>query len=304
MATVVLDGHPEALEGQWVTRRNRADELAQRRPYAAEVLGFYSALLAVQQRAYEDALADPPGLQNVATYAADRVLPPVIELSIERGPAALSSAVLANFHEMELTGTLVAWLRGDDVPAIERFLARASIGPVLEALAPRCHPELVEGAATITPLGAAPRDDRHCPACNGLPQVAYFAASPEDLVTAHRYLTCSRCATSWPYPRLTCASCGETDTAKLLVYAERGTAQGELTANVVKPGAPAAGATTAEFPHIRIDGCRSCSHYLLTIDLERDRRAVPLVDEIAAIPLDLYAKERGLTKLVPNLMGI
>jgi formate dehydrogenase maturation protein FdhE len=41
----------------------------------------------------------------------------------------------------------------------------------------------------------------------------------------------------------------------------------------------------------------------LTIDLDRDPRAVPLVDEIAAIPLDLYAKERGLTKLVPNLMG-
>ncbi len=299
MATVALEAD------SWVIRRQRADELAQRRPYAAEVLGFFSALLEVQQRAYEAALADAPSPENVVAYAADRVLPPVIELSIERGPASLSSSVLANFHDLDLTTTLTAWLHGAELAAIERYLARASIGPVLEALVARtCHPELVEGSATQFALGAAPEDDRHCPACNGLPQVAYFAASPEDLVTAHRYLVCARCATSWAYPRLTCAACGETDTAKLLVYAERGTAQGELTANVVKPGVPAAGASQAELPHVRIDGCSTCSHYLLTIDLERDRRAVPLVDEIAAIPLDLYAKERGLTKLVPNLMGI
>jgi formate dehydrogenase maturation protein FdhE len=42
---------------------------------------------------------------------------------------------------------------------------------------------------------------------------------------------------------------------------------------------------------------------LHTIDLTRDRRAVPVVDEIAAIPLDFFAKERGLQKIVPNLMG-
>jgi formate dehydrogenase maturation protein FdhE len=37
--------------------------------------------------------------------------------------------------------------------------------------------------------------------------------------------------------------------------------------------------------------------------LGRERRAVAQVDEIAAIPLDLYAKELGLKKIVPNLMG-
>jgi formate dehydrogenase maturation protein FdhE len=57
------------------------------------------------------------------------------------------------------------------------------------------------------------------------------------------------------------------------------------------------------FPHISIHACRACSHYLLNIDLSRDARAVPLVDEMAATPLDLYAKEQGVSKLVPNLMG-
>jgi hypothetical protein len=30
---------------------------------------------------------------------------------------------------------------------------------------------------------------------------------------------------------------------------------------------------------------------------------VPEVDELAALPLDLFAAERGLFKITPNLMG-
>ena len=54
---------------------------------------------------------------------------------------------------------------------------------------------------------------------------------------------------------------------------------------------------------MRVDGCRSCNRYLLTIDLRRDERAVPIVDELAALPLDLYATDQGLTKITPNLLG-
>ena len=35
----------------------------------------------------------------------------------------------------------------------------------------------------------------------------------------------------------------------------------------------------------------------------RDARSVPEVDEMVALPLDLYAAERGLCKITPNLMG-
>ena len=37
--------------------------------------------------------------------------------------------------------------------------------------------------------------------------------------------------------------------------------------------------------------------------MARDARAVPEVDELAALPLDLYAADQGLTKVTPNLMG-
>jgi formate dehydrogenase maturation protein FdhE len=60
----------------------------------------------------------------------------------------------------------------------------------------------------------------------------------------------------------------------------------------------------AVFPHLRIEGCEHCDRYVLGVDLGRDPQAVPEVDELAAIPLALYAVERGFTKLTPNLMGM
>jgi FdhE protein len=278
----------------WSKRRRRAEELAQRWPFAAEVLAFYAALLALQERAFLAALGDAPQPSAVAPYAAERVLPGIVELSTTSGPRFLAAAVIERYDEIDLVETLAAWLRGEPLPAVERYLARAATAPILEALG--------NGAGAAC---TGPSDARHCPVCGGIPQVGYFAPSPEDLVTAHRYLVCARCAAAWAYPRLTCAACGETDSAKLPVYGELGTTQAELSAgNVVKSEAVLIQpAVSARFPHVRIDGCVRCGRYLLTIDLERDPAAVPLVDEIAAIPLALYANQRGLTKLVPNMMG-
>jgi formate dehydrogenase maturation protein FdhE len=57
-------------------------------------------------------------------------------------------------------------------------------------------------------------------------------------------------------------------------------------------------------PHLRIDACTSCARYLVTVDLRKDPGAVPIVDELAGLPLDLYAREQGQRKIVANLMGI
>jgi formate dehydrogenase maturation protein FdhE len=40
------------------------------------------------------------------------------------------------------------------------------------------------------------------------------------------------------------------------------------------------------------------------VDLSKDGHAVPLVDELAAIPLDLWAHEKGYSKLQLNLLGM
>ena len=96
----------------------------------------------------------------------------------------------------------------------------------------------------------------------------------------HHHLVCSRCATNWIFSRMMCAGCGESDGTKLPIYQEQ-----------------------EQFPHARVDGCQTCRKYLLTFDLRRETRAVPIVDEIAGLPLDLYARDQGLTKITPNLMG-
>ena len=282
------------LDARWSQRRERARALAASWPFAAEVLGFYAALLDAQERIFEGALEHRPRRDRLAAYVAERALGAVVEISVSSGPPAMTESVLSSFHETDLEAMLESWLRGDALAPVERYLARAATGPVLEAL----------GADAVAPPQA--RDDRHCPVCGGLPQLSTFAPSSEDLVTARRHLVCSRCATTWPFARLTCASCGETESKALVVYGEVGTTQAELSEQIIKARTdPEARkhAVPAQFPHLRIDGCRTCSHFLLNVDLERNGRAVPIVDEIAAIPLSLYAAERGLSKIVPNLMG-
>ena len=58
-----------------------------------------------------------------------------------------------------------------------------------------------------------------------------------------------------------------------------------------------------QLSHIRIEACDTCKSYLRTIDLTKNGRAVPIVDDLAAIPLSLWAEERGYSRLQPNLLG-
>lgn len=317
MMTTVVAANP------WSDRRRRAQELVERWPFAADVLTFYAALAGVQEMAWSSVRADMPRPNDAVSYAEQHVLPRVMEASVASGPQQLVYALVDRFERTHFPETAGRWLAGDEMPAVDRYLARATLAPVLEAL----------GAAAGAVVGFTRKrssDERRCPNCNGLPQLAYFGTSMENLVTPQRYLECERCATTWGYPRMTCAACGETETSALTIYGEEGTAAVETEGSIIRglgavgvsprkngakvsaaqaPAAPAPAKPalrdrpTPHFPHIRIDGCTSCKQYLLTIDRARDPRAVPVVDELAAVPLDLYAKELGMRKIVPNLMG-
>jgi FdhE protein len=58
------------------------------------------------------------------------------------------------------------------------------------------------------------------------------------------------------------------------------------------------------FDHVRIDACDRCRRYLKSIDLARLGLAVPLVDEVAAAPLDAWARDHGYVKIELNLLGL
>jgi hypothetical protein len=278
----------------WEQRRRRVAELRVRHGFARQLLDFYGALLAVQEKTFVQAGQDAPPAAGLIAYVAEAVFPAVVDVGLAMGPDRLRADVVQRLEVGDARDILHRWMRGDEQHVVDRFLARASLGPVLEAL----------GAAVARAVCEGPRDPQHCPECGGSPQLSWSAAPRDDLATGRRRLLCARCGAGWGYSRMTCAGCGEADSAKLKVFSEHGTTSGERGA-VVRglPAGPVAAEHRAVFPHMRIEACDSCRRYLLSIDLLSDPHAVPVVDELAALPLDLYAREQGYSKIVTNLMG-
>ncbi|HEV3029221.1 MAG TPA: formate dehydrogenase accessory protein FdhE, partial [Planctomycetota bacterium] len=231
----VLEAAIGASANPWPLRRERAAELAEAYPHAAEMMKLYSALIDPMEDAFRNAIPSPAGgggqgggldLEEVASFAVDHVLPGIVDATVASGPARLRDGVISVFATADLPALIQRWLDSESLTPFETYLARASTSPILEALSKTPSPTLPtrgrEGAGSA---------DRLCPSCGGLPQVSYFAASGEALVSGPRYLVCSRCATTWIFSRMTCAGCGETDGAKLPIFQDE-----------------------KQLPHIRVDG--------------------------------------------------
>jgi FdhE protein len=116
-----------------------------------------------------------------------------------------------------------------------------------------------------------------CPVCGELPVAAVLRPEGEG---GKRSLVCSQCFTEWSYRRLLCPKCGEEDQQRLPVY------------------------SAEPFPHVQIEACDTCHTYLKRIDMTRNGLAVPEVDELATLPLDVWAAEHEYAKLQPNLFGL
>ncbi|MBZ5724732.1 MAG: formate dehydrogenase accessory protein FdhE [Acidobacteriia bacterium] len=113
-----------------------------------------------------------------------------------------------------------------------------------------------------------------CPFCGENPVAAVLRQEGDG---GKRTLLCSLCATEWEFRRMLCPSCGEEDRDKLPVY------------------------TAEQFAHVRVEACETCRVYLKAVDLTINGLAVPVVDEMASVALDLWAEEKGYSKLQPNL---
>jgi len=124
-----------------------------------------------------------------------------------------------------------------------------------------------------------PASERNCPACGGLPQVSIRLES--DLADGgSRNLVCATCLYEWSYRRVACANCGEEAPAKLAYF------------------------KAEQFAHIKIEICETCRQYVKNVDLTELGNASPLVDDVGSAALDLWAIDRGYTKLEINLVGL
>ena len=292
MDSMARPGPPSGAAEPWADRRRRTLELRRRYFFAAELLDLYGALLSVQEHAFEEAISASPAPGDLVAYVAEVVMPAIVAASVAAGPGKLREAVAQRLQATQPGDMVASWIRGEDQVMVDRYLARSSLSPVLEAL-----------GSDHAAVCAGPRDARHCPHCGGPPQLSFVAPAGEDLATGRRHLLCARCNASWGYARMTCAGCGEDSSSRLPIFNEEGTTSGER-GSVVR-GLPTnhGDRPLAVFTHIRIDACETCRRYLLNIDIASDPKAVPLVDELAALPLDLYAREQGFSKITPNLMG-
>ena len=277
----------------WKRRRARAVKLGAAHPPAAELLASYASLLERQETVF--LMAD----RWVADPAAGRPGGPLIDVSRFAGKAQQKA-----FHRFvreagdvatPLLSTLAERLRASTASAddlLDRFVRRASLAeaagalecdPVALAFFPRSFIQPVAEAALAhlrdrdMPEEAA-TTPASCPRCGWPPQLA--SLRDEGEVRGRRVLVCSLCSGEWTFPRATCPGCGETD-ANLLPYH-----------------------TSESWPHVRIEECKSCQAYLKAVDMRIDGLAVPVVDEIASVELDLWASEQGLKKIQRNLLGL
>lgn len=258
-------------ERKWDQGIERARELATRYPFAAEALRFYESIARFQKSFYGNLGAGSGQGSLHADLDLPRLLPhlPAFLALIEStAPPPLAHSARELNAGQEVLEEF--WHHGRQAtPTLtdsEALLAWTFLQPYAEHLADHTAPPEIQEAPTSL-----------CPLCASRPQVGVLRPQGDG---AKRSLICSLCATEWDYRRIVCPACGEEDVHKLPVY------------------------TAEELPHVRVEACDTCQHYLKTIDLTKDGRAVPVVDELAAIPLSLWAGEGGYAKVMANLMGL
>jgi FdhE protein len=272
-------------DDRWDDRIARARRLAGEHPAASDVLTFYAELAGFQKATSRSLEGGEAGGQDAEAIVA--AIPALLSFLAQHAPTRLADAA-ANMRGVgpaEWRSLIERYWNADahDVPDADEammFVVEVLLQPVAEAAARGANE--IRGRVADSPTSSGHPNDAsdspraaRCPACSGKPVVSVLR---EEGQSARRSLVCGLCLTEWPWPRIVCPACGEDVFDKLPVY------------------------RSDAFAGARIDACDSCRTYLKTIDLSKDALAIPVVDELAAVPLDLWARAQGYMKLRPNLL--
>lgn len=264
----------------WQKRIRRAEQLAVQHPFAAEILGFYVHLAHFQEGLYQQIERDSPKPRSAELTPSPELpellssFPAFLCLVEERAPAPFASVARdlrdsspESWSKDPMSNLLShTWSEAGDPPETpEEFLAFAFLQPYAEFA--RRHAVLQLDGYTHS----------LCPFCNRKTAIAVLRPQGDG---ARRNLVCGFCLCEWEFRRVVCARCGQEDQAKLPVY------------------------TAEQFPYVRVECCDECHTYIKSVNLAKNGLADPLVDELATVPLDLWAREHGYAKLHPNLLGL
>jgi FdhE protein len=263
-----------SMHESWDRRIERATQLAAQDDAARPLLLFYAQLLGLQRDCYHTLQRHEGRLSG----SLDRDLgvigtcvPPILRAiaTTTIGPVPLAEEaqrILALGGAAIHSMLLESWR----TPSDRQFFPKAILQPYAQRLA----------AMSLRPVDRdVPRGEHLCPFCGGAPQLSILRSAGEA-DGGGRMLLCATCLTVWPFRRVRCAYCGEEDEAQLGYF------------------------HSSAFDHLRVDVCDTCRRYLKTVDLTRLGIAVPVVDEVAGAPLDVWARDRGYEKIELNLVGL
>lgn len=260
--------------GWWDKQIQRADQLAAQPTASSVLVSFYAQLLRAQKEIHEF-------LRSRKDWLPSGDLESDLDVVRDAWPGFLKTVethgaetLAAEAHELSATSAdninemlVNHWRSPSDI----QFFAKAFLQPYTRWL--------LETAAT--PLGREiASSERLCPFCGGNPQVSFLQNKETTAESGNRDLICASCLSSWAFRRVVCAKCGEERPEKLAYF------------------------HTSEYDHVRIEACDTCKHYIKAVDLTRLGLAAPLVDEVAAAALDVWAREQGYVKIELNLVGL
>jgi FdhE protein len=260
------------VEAAFEERAARARWLASDAGSAREPLLFAAGLYHVQGRMAAN-LAALQGRRALTGRLAED-LPGLLETSsellrfaVEEGPAGLAAAARERSREARSAGARLLAFWNTEAAGEPDYLSRALLRPYVEVLA----------RLGISP-GRALRAG-HCPLCGGAPWIA-ARRSAAEAAGAARFLGCALCSREWPFPRIRCPSCAEEDPERLPSF------------------------RSAAHEAVRIEACETCRRYVKSIDLTVDATAIPEVDDLKSLAMDLWAAGEGFARFEPGLAGI
>ena len=258
----------------WEQQISRADQLAEQSTGSRELLAFYAQLLRAQREIYEFLPSRKEWLpsgdieRDVPVIVA--AFPGLLKTVESYGPETLA----AEAHDLAETSVDVMHEMLIDhwsSPSGTQFFAKAFLQPYGRWL--------VDTGTEIANRGLA-YNERRCPFCGGNPQVSFLQNKETTAESGNRDLICATCLSVWEFRRVVCANCGQERPAQLGYF------------------------HTPEYDHVRIEACDTCKYYIKGVDLTRLGFAVPLVDEVAAAALDVWASAHGYVKIELNLVGL
>lgn len=192
----------------------------------------------------------------------------LLEICIKHGTSQVSERArdIKQMERYKVGKMIDGFLKEKKAEDIDRFFFIAFLNPFYERIAESMDIDKENWLKT------------KCPVCGFRPHISYIA--DKDEVEGGRFLLCVLCGTDWPYNRNRCVNCGnEEDNSMDYYYSEENRA-------------------------VQLQYCHECGHYTKVIDMRINGLAVPNVDDVATLTLDLWARERGFVRFERNIFGL